>query len=222
MGSRVLLIDHDAAAGPQLQRALETDGVACRRATTGALGMSILRQWRPDVVVVDIMLADRSGVEVCRQIREGPRTAAVGVLVVSERADEWQLVVSFEAGADDFVTKPYSLREVRLRVRALLRRSGAAPVPAVPDDLVLDAAAHRFLLRGQPIVLSPVEHVMLEFLYEHRGKALTREEIRLGTWGARAEVSDRAVDTSVKRLRRKLGDAGPRLETVRGLGYRLA
>jgi two-component system phosphate regulon response regulator PhoB len=221
--STLLLVEDEADLADPLRFLLEARGLAVQIARTGAEALAAVRASAPDAVLLDLMLPDLSGIEVCRRLRSHPATAQVPILVVSARGEEYDKVVSFEAGADDYITKPYSARELVLRVMALLRRGGPATPrhgPLRSAGLVVDAEQHVASVDGEPVDLTVVEFRMLGTLLAQPGKALRREDICLGTWGSSYAISERSVDTNVKRLRGKLGAAGRHLETVRGAGYR--
>lgn len=171
------------------------------------------------------MLPDVSGAEICRRIRQDPRTRRIPVIIVSARGDEFDRVVGFELGADDYVTKPFSLRELALRITALLRRAVAqAPTGErlAFDALVLDMDALQVTWEGADVELTALEIRILECFLRSPGKALVRNDIRDRAWGVGYRIGERAVDTNIKRLRQKLGHAGRFIETVRGVGYRWA
>ena len=170
------------------------------------------------------MLPDMSGTEVCRQLKSDPRTRAVPVIVLTARGEELDRVVGFELGADDYVVKPFSVRELILRVRAVLRRAGQQrsdkPVTEL-GPVRIDADAHRAWVRGEPLDLTPLEFKLLSTLVTRAGRVQSRERLLADVWEMSSELETRTVDTHVKRLREKLGPARDMLETVRGVGYRL-
>ena len=223
MPVRILVVEDDAAVADVLVSWVKSQRWAAVQAATGADAVAMAADHAPDLVLLDLMLPDFSGIEVCRRLRAARTTLHTPVVVVSGRTDAYDRVVSFEAGADDYVTKPFSLRELELRVRALLRRALPSLGEATLRDggLVVDTDAHLVTLEGVPLSLTPVEFRLLRTFLEQRGRALSRSELRIRTWGE-ATVSERAVDTHIKRLRRKLGPMEPRLQTVRGIGYRWA
>jgi two-component system phosphate regulon response regulator PhoB len=228
MSRRVLVVEDEEDLAVPIQHLLGEMGLACEIATTGYEALARAVAHPPDLVLLDLMLPDVSGVEVCRRLRADPITQTIPIVMVTARADEYDKVIGFEAGADDYVTKPFSVRELGLRVQSWLRRTANAPATARSDapirfgELVVDPVAHRASLDGSELELTVVEFRMLSTFLTRAGRALTRDEVCLGTWGASYAISERAVDTNVKRLRKKLGSAGHYLETVRGIGYRWA
>lgn len=208
-----------------LEYNLEREGYQTRSALTGRAGLELAEQDPvPDAVVLDLMLPDISGIEVCRQLRASKRTQHVPVLMLTAKSEEIDRVVGFEVGADDYVVKPFSVREVMLRVRALLRRQqpreeGEGSEVAF-GRLRLDSAGHRAWVDDQETVLTALEFRLLTTLLSRRGRVQTRERLLSDVWGIEADVTTRTVDTHVKRLRQKLGAAGEYVETLRGVGYR--
>ena len=219
----ILCIDDERDVVEPLMFALRNEGHVCEHVATGTVGLERLAEQRWDLVVLDMMLPDLSGAEVCRRIRQNRVLAGMPVLILSARGDEFDRVVGFELGADDYVTKPYSLRELSLRILALLRRTSVSDdrrEVLQDDDLLLDLSAMTATLAGRTLDLSALEMRLLECFLRAPGKAQKRSEIRTGAWGPEYRIGERAVDTNIKRLRDKLGTAGDRLETVRGVGYR--
>ncbi|HUH04868.1 MAG TPA: response regulator transcription factor, partial [Kofleriaceae bacterium] len=179
----------------------------------------------PCAIVLDINLPDISGFEVCRRLRASPTTADLPVLVLSARDSEVDRVVAFEVGADDFMGKPFSVREMTLRVEALLRRAHPAPVGPCSEarlargELCLERDRRRCLVGEREVALSTTEFDLLRTLMERHGRVQTRERLLSDVWDASGQICLRTVDTHVKRLRQKLGDAGGLIRTVRGVGY---
>ena len=171
------------------------------------------------------MLPDVSGVEICRRLKSSPETKDVPIVMVTAKGDEVDRVVGFELGADDYVVKPYSLRELLLRVDAVLRRTTPTPTGSARGVLVfgklrVDRDAHRVWVDGEEVTLTALELRLLSTLLERRGRVQSRPALLDDVWGMSGEVTTRTVDTHVKRLREKLASAGPYIETVRGVGYR--
>ncbi|MCA9561094.1 MAG: response regulator transcription factor, partial [Myxococcales bacterium] len=177
----------------------------------------------PDLVLLDLMLPDMSGTEVCRKLRADERTKDVPVMMVTAKGEEIDRVVGFEVGADDYVVKPFSLRELLLRVRAVLRRARTGEESE--DEITfgrlrIDTPGHHVWVDEEEVKLTALEFRLLTTFHARRGRVQTREMLLSDVWGYQAEVTTRTVDTHVKRLREKLGEAGQYIETVRGVGYR--
>lgn len=204
---------------------LSREGFRCRTAATGTAALAEVRASPPDLVVLDLMLPDLDGREVCRRLRADPTTATLPLIMLTARADEVDRVVGLELGADDYVTKPFSPKELVARVRAVMRRAKTLPPGPVlrAGTISLDVARHVVSLGGSPVVLTPREFDLLHALLGASGRALSREFLLERVWGyGRAgEVETRTVDVHVRRLRAKLGQEGRRIVTVKGVGYRL-
>lgn len=188
-------------------------------------GLRLAREQHPDLVVLDLMLPDLAGTEVCRMLKRDPRTKDIPILILTAKGEEVDRVLGFEIGADDYVVKPFSVRELLLRIQAILRRgSGEQAEEPVAEFGVLriDRNAHRAWVEGSEVELTALEFKLLVTLYERRNRVQTRAALLDEVWGIDAELTTRTVDTHVKRLREKLGAARDYIETVRGVGYRFA
>ncbi|OGQ15962.1 MAG: DNA-binding response regulator [Deltaproteobacteria bacterium RBG_16_71_12] len=227
MAAHILIVDDEADLATTLAYNLDSQGFTTAVAATGGAALALARERRPDLVLLDVMLPDISGLEVCRRLRHDAELRGVPVLMLTARGEEIDRVLGFEVGADDYLVKPFSVRELLLRVQAILRRSGAAAAPA-PDDsaairfgtLTFDAVAHRVTVEGAEVALTALEFRLLSVLLERRGRVQTRERLLDDVWGITADITTRTVDTHVKRLREKLGAAADYVETLRGVGYR--
>jgi len=221
----VLLVDDERDLLSLLDFNLRAAGFETTLATTGEQALAQVRRKVPDLVLLDLMLPDVSGTEVCRQIKADPRTKHVPVVMLTAKGDEVDRVVGFEIGADDYVTKPFSVRELILRLKALLRRTGAGRASERPPEQVgpirVDVDAHRAYVDGAEVTLTPLEFRLLTTLMARLGRVQSREQLLEDVWEMSSEVETRTVDTHVKRLREKLGSGRDLLETVRGIGYRL-
>jgi two-component system, OmpR family, phosphate regulon response regulator PhoB len=220
----VLLVDDEPDLLTTLSFNLRREGYDVRLAETGQQALDrAFEGGVPALMVLDWMLPDMSGVELCRRFRQDARTAKTPILMLTARGDERDRVQGLETGADDYVVKPYSVRELLLRIRALLRRAE----PEQPEsaarqvgELRLDSEAHRAWVGDQEVTLTLLEFRLLETLLSRRGRVQTRERLLEEVWHVPGELTTRTVDTHVKRLRQKLGSAGRFVETVRGVGYR--
>jgi two-component system phosphate regulon response regulator PhoB len=220
----VLVVDDERDLVSLLDFNLRQAGMETSLAYSGEQALQEARRRVPDLVLLDLMLPDQSGTDVCRQLKSDPRTRAVPVVMLTARGEELDRVVGFELGADDYVVKPFSVRELILRVKAVLRRarqSGAESPRAELGPVRLDADAHRCYIDGQEIELTPLEFKLLATLMSRAGRVQSRERLLSDVWEMSSELETRTVDTHVKRLREKLGAARDLLETVRGVGYRL-
>ena len=223
MPSRVLIVEDEHDLQRVLTYNLRQAGFDVGSALDGETALRVAKQERFDLVLLDLMLPDMPGTEVCRRLKQSPQTAAVPVVMVTARGEEVDRIVGFELGADDYVVKPFSVRELILRVRAILRRpelTADAKKRFTFGKLVVDRAGHRAWVKGEEVVLTALELRLLMLLYHHRGRVLTREMILGEVWGAPSDVTTRNVDTHVKRVREKLGAVDEYIETVRGVGYR--
>jgi two-component system phosphate regulon response regulator PhoB len=215
--SDVLLIDSTEKG---LAPALREAGYAVRIALTGAAGLVSARASPPDAVVLVAALSDISGSEVCLALKSDPATQSASLIFVSPPSTDPDRVMGLELGADDSVTEPFSVREVVLRVQALLRRKGPTESHRSPEDLLaIDTAAHRVLVRGRDIHATALELRLLCALRDGGPRVQSRQALLSSAWGCEREVSSRTVDTHIKRLRRKLGPAAICIRSVRGTGY---
>lgn len=225
MGEKILVVDDEPDLLELVRVNLAQEGYRVDTATSGRVALAELRRARPDLAVLDLMLPDVSGTDLCRRIRADRELSDLPIIMLTAKADEVDRVVGFEVGADDYVTKPFSPRELVLRVRAVLRRhrkSEAEPSSLEHGDLEVDPARHRCFVDGAEIDLTAKEFDLLYNLMKSPGRVLTREHLLATVWGSDVVVTARTIDTHLKRLREKLGNSGRLIETVRGVGYRFA
>ena len=221
---KTLLVVEDENDIRQLLRFnLEREGYAVLEADNGLDGLRTASLELPDLVVLDLMLPGLDGCEVCRRLKTQTATAGTPVLMLTARGEEVDRIEGFTLGADDYVVKPFSVKELVLRIRAILRRSDRTEPGAVVSrgGLFIDVDAHRVTLDGLELALTATEFRLLEDLMRHAGAVRTREQLLNAVWGYSFDGYARTVDTHVRRLRAKLGDEASALETVRGVGYRL-
>ncbi|HET8577852.1 MAG TPA: response regulator [Methylomirabilota bacterium] len=225
MASRVLIVEDEPDIRDLLAFHLEREGFQVSKLRSGADALRQIKASPPDLVLLDIMLPELDGLEVCRRLRREPATAAVPVVMLTAKGDEIDRVLGLELGADDYIVKPFSPKEVVARVRAVLRRarpaSGAARI--VTGRLSIDPDRHVVAVGETPIQLTPKEFDLLHALAEAEGRVLSREFLLDRVWGyaAASEIESRTVDVHVRRLRVKLADEGRRITTVKSVGYRL-
>jgi len=227
MSTLILVVDDEADLLALVEYNLKQGGYAVATARDGAAALAEIKREMPDLVVLDVQLPDMLGTEVCKHLRRDPVTASIPILMLTARAEEIDRVVGFEVGADDYVVKPFSPRELVLRVAALLRRvsspTGAAAggERIVIGKLVIDVPRHRVTVEGEDVGLTALEFKLLLDLASRRGRVQTRDALLDRVWGYVSGVETRTVDTHVKRLREKLAAASDYIETVRGVGYRM-
>ncbi|HEY6005136.1 MAG TPA: response regulator [Anaeromyxobacter sp.] len=223
--SSVLVIDDERDLLSLLDFNLRAAGFETLLAATGDEALSLLRRRVPDIVVLDLMLPDIPGTEVCRQLKADPRTRPVPVVMLTAKGDEVDRIVGFELGADDYVTKPFSVRELVLRLRSVLRRAGrGAATERMPESfgpIRIDVDAHRCFADGAEVELTALEFKLLTTFMARLGRVQSREQLLEDVWEMSPDIETRTVDTHVKRLREKLGSGRDLLQTVRGIGYRL-
>lgn len=226
MTSRILVVEDEPDIQELIRYHLDHAGFDVEAVGNGDAALESLRRRRPSLLVLDLMLPDRSGTELCREIRSDPDLKDLPIIMVTARSDEVDRLVGFELGADDYVAKPFSPRELTLRVRAVLRRalnvpeSDQAPEPLQHGSLCLDIARHRCRVNDGEVDLTAKEFQLLRMLMSRPGRVLSRERLLDEVWGPDVTVTPRTIDTHMKRLREKLGQAGSLIDTVRGVGYR--
>lgn len=223
--STVLIVEDEASQREILAYNLESEGFVVARAVSGDEAMTVFRETTPDLVVLDWMLPGVSGIEICRQMKRRSDAQEVPVIMLSARTEEADRVRGLEMGADDYVTKPYSVAELMARIRAHLRRTRPATMGQALEfeDIRLDAETHRVSRDGKPVKLGPTEFRLLATLMEKPGRVWSREQLLDRVWGRDIFVDSRTVDVHVGRLRKALGVHGgiDPVRTIRGAGYAL-
>ena len=219
----ILVVDDESDLANLVEFNLKQEGHETQVALTGEQAMRAAYERVPDLVLLDLMLPDLSGKEVCRRLRADARLAAVPILMLTARGEEHDRIEGFQVGADDYVTKPFSPKELMLRVRAILRRAPGAPADRLTlGPLELDLGAHRARVAGEQVELTALEFKLLRHLASRAGRVQTREQLLADVWDITTQQETRTVDTHVMRLREKLLSARAMVETVRGVGYRFS
>ncbi len=217
---KLLVVDDEARIRELIKKYATFEQYGVTEAENGMQAVELCRQQDFDLIIMDVMMPDLDGFSACREIR---KTSAVPILMLSARGEEYDKLHGFELGIDDYVVKPFSPKELMMRVGAILKRSGAkSESREVVDigDLRVDFTARRVTLEGKPLDLSPKEYDLLFYLVRNRGIALTREKLLSEIWGYDFFGDDRTLDTHIKLLRRQLGPYADRITTLRGVGYR--
>lgn len=222
--ARVLVVEDEPAIAELIAINLRHQGMLPILAHDGATAQKRIEEVLPDVILLDWMLPGQSGLELARKWRADPRIKATPLLMLTARGDEPDKVSGLDAGADDYITKPFSTQELMARIRAVLRRRAPEQATDVVriGDLVLDGATHRVSYADQAVRLGPTEFKLLNFLMHHPERVHSRSQLLDKVWGDHVFIEERTVDVHVKRLREALGEAGSLVETVRGVGYRIS
>jgi two-component system, OmpR family, phosphate regulon response regulator PhoB len=221
----VLVVEDEAALATMLRYNLEKQGFRVEEATDGQEALIRIAEMQPDLVLLDWMLPQMSGLEVCRQIRRRSATRDLPVIMVTARTDDQDAVRGLNTGADDYIAKPFSMDALLARIRALLRRSNALPVKGqlTFHDITMDLASHRVQRNGRPVHLGPTEFRLLEYFMQHPRRVFSREELLDAVWGPDIHVEPRTVDVHIRRLRKSINAVGELdiVRTVRAAGYAL-
>ena len=225
---KILVIEDEEDLNQTLSFNLENEGYKVTSALKGSEALEILEnESPPDLVILDLMLPDMPGLDICRHIRSKDNLKNISVIIVTAKGEEVDRVVGFELGADDYIVKPYSVRELMLRIQAQLRRNDSSEVTEENSeegnisfkDLLIDNSKHKVFLSDKKISLTAKEYTLLKYLLTKADKVQTRDILLDKVWGYDNSVTTRTVDTHVKRLRSKLGKYGKNIETIRGVGY---
>jgi len=220
---RILVVEDEPAIAELISINLRHNGLSPLWVENGELAQKEIDTVLPDLILLDWMLPGESGVTLARKWRSDPRTKGVPIIMLTAKVDENDKVKGLDAGADDYITKPFSVSEMLARIRAVLRRR--APEQAVPNvsvgELTLDGATYRVSYQGEPLKIGPTEFKLLSYLMHHAERVHTRSQLLDKVWGDHVFIEERTVDVHIKRLRESLGKAGVMVETVRGTGYRL-
>lgn len=217
----ILLVEDEDDIREIIAFNLEREGYICLQAENGRKALDMVKRHHPKLILLDVMLPEMDGFSVCREVEREPNNADIAIIMLTARGEEVDRIVGLELGADDYVVKPFSMRELLLRIKAILRRR--APVGESPvlthNTIVMDVSAHRVSVDGDPVMLTATEFRLLEDLLRHKSGVRTREQLLDSVWSYQFEGYARTVDTHIRRVRAKLGASAELLETVRGVGY---
>lgn len=225
---KILVIDDETDVTELLSYTLKAKGFSVETLNDPNRSIGLARSFLPDLVVLDVMMPDLSGTQICRMLRADPKLKRVPVIFLTAKAEESDRIQGLETGADDYLCKPFSTKELVLRIQTILRRvNDGAPAPDAPrlvtaGRIVLDCERHSVAVAKQPVELTATEFKLLRLLMERRGRVQTREHLLINVWNYETEIETRTVDTHVRRLREKLGIEADWIETIRGVGYRFA
>ncbi len=222
---RVLIVDDEAPIREMLVLALTMAGYQCQEADSAQAAMVVVVDDRPDLILLDWMMPGISGIELARRLKRDSLTADIPIILLTAKGDEDNKVQGLEAGADDYITKPFSPRELVARLKAVLRRNSTRGEDEVVEvnGLTLDPVSHRASVAGESLQMGPTEFKLLNFFMTHQERAFSRGQLLDYVWGGNVYVEERTVDVHIRRLRKALGDQyAPLIQTVRGTGYRFS
>lgn len=222
---KILVVDDEVDVTELLEYKLQNEGYESRVINDPLLIIGTARDYRPDLIILDIMMPDLNGIQVCRMLRADPVVKDTPIIFLTAKGDAEDRVKGLETGADDYITKPFDSRELLLRISAIFNRLGRKPDHPIEPRLisgkvVVDIERHQLMVDGEPIELTATEFKLLRLLMERKGRVQSRENLLVNVWNYEADIETRTVDTHIRRLREKLGSEANIIETVRGVGYR--
>jgi two-component system alkaline phosphatase synthesis response regulator PhoP len=222
--TEILIVEDDRDIVETLEYNLKKEGFRVAKSYDGAAGLKAAEEKRPALIILDLMLPIFDGLEVCRRLKKNPKTANIPIIMLTAKGTETDKVVGLEVGADDYLTKPFSNKELLARIKAILRRyeqpTAAASAILKFKELEIDSEQHFVKVNGQEIELTAKEFQLLHYLAENKGRVFSRERLLDAVWGIEVAIETRTVDVHMRRLREKLGKAGDHLLTLRGVGYK--
>jgi two-component system phosphate regulon response regulator PhoB len=225
VGKNILIVDDEAAIREMIAVALEMAGYTCLEAENAQQAHAHIVDHQPDLILLDWMLPGTSGIELARRLKRDELTSGIPLIMLTAKGEEDNKIQGLEVGADDYITKPFSPRELVARLKAVLRRAGVSDGDAAIEigGLQLDPVSHRVTIDGKPAEIGPTEYRLLQFFMTHQERAYTRGQLLDQVWGGNVYVEERTVDVHIRRLRKALGEAYENLvQTVRGTGYRFS
>lgn len=223
---KILIIDDEPDVADLVAYHLKAKGYQVETVTNPNVGVGTARSFLPDLVVLDIMMPDLSGIQICRILRADPKLKQIPIIFLTARAEEADRIAGFETGCDDYVCKPFNIKELILRIQSIFRRTSEEVVENIKQlqvgAIFLDTERHEVTVHGRPIEMTATEFKLLRLLMERRGRVQTREHLLINVWNYETEIETRTVDTHIRRVREKLGAEADWIETIRGVGYRMA
>lgn len=223
---KILVIDDEPDVTDLVAYHLRAIGCQVETVTNASSSIGVARSLLPDLVILDIMMPDLNGTQICRILRADPKLKNVPIVFLTAKAEESDRIAGFEVGCDDYICKPFSIKELVLRVQSILRRTAdGAPEQTrrlQVGRIVVDIDRHEATVHDRPLELTATEFKLLRLLMERRGRVQTREHLLINVWNYETEIETRTVDTHIRRLREKLGSEADRIETIRGVGYRMS
>jgi len=223
---KILIVDDEPDVADLVSYHLKAKGYLVETANNPNVSLGIARSFLPDLVVLDIMMPDLNGIQICRILRADPKLKHVPIIFLTAKTEEADRIAGFETGCDDYICKPFSTKELILRIQSIFRRSTEVDSGEIKrlqvNRIVLDTERHEVTVHGRPIELTATEFKLLRLLMERRGRVQTREHLLINVWNYETEIETRTVDTHIRRLREKLGSEADWIETIRGVGYRMA
>lgn len=223
---KVLIVDDESDVTELVAYNLKAKGYEVETLNDPNASIGLARTFLPDLIILDVMMPDLNGIQICRMLRADPKLKRVPIIFLTAKAEEHDRVLGLETGADDYICKPFSIKELVLRVQSLFRRVNEGASLEIrmlqAGNIALDIDRHHVTVAGQPIELTATEFKLLHLLMERRGRVQTREHLLINVWNYETEIETRTVDTHVRRLREKLGEEAEWIETIRGVGYRMA
>lgn len=221
----ILIVDDEDAIRDMISMSLQLNGYQCLHASTALEAHALVVEHRPDLILLDWMMPGISGLELARRLRRDNTAKNIPIIMLTAKGEEDNKIEGLDSGADDYITKPFSTKELTARIKALLRRSSSGEEASLEyNGLAIDPVAHRVTAKGEALKLGPTEYRMLEFFMAHPERAYSREQLLDGVWGSTVYIDDRTVDVHIRRLRKALSEFGfdKYIQTVRGTGYRFS
>lgn len=226
MSLKILVIDDEPDVVDIISMNLKSSGFEVLTATSGLQGLQRAKAEMPALIILDLMLPEMSGLEVCKALKKETSTSAIPIIMLTAKSEEVDRIVGLELGADDYVPKPFSPRELMLRVKSVVRRTKVDHTEArevmVLGEIKLDHGRHEVSIDDEPVVLTATEFKLLALLIERKGRVQSRDRLLNDVWGYESVIDTRTVDTHIRRLREKMGKAAGYIETIRGVGYRIS